>query len=70
MTTLLIVSALIDLITFRQGQQFVLTSKLLSDTVMVVIGSIEAFPTTFTSTESQRTVWKFRTQIVVNVGSC
>ena len=40
LTTLLIISTLIDLITFREGQQFVLTIQWLGGTVMVVIGSI------------------------------
>ena len=69
LTTLLIVSTLIDQITFRQGQQFVLTSEWLGGTVMVPIVSIEVFPTILPSTEIQKMVWKFRTQLVVNVGS-
>ena len=66
---LLIVSKLIDQINFRQGQKCVLTSQWLGGTFMVAIGSIEVFPTIFPSTESQRTVRKFRTHLVVNVGS-
>ena len=67
LAALLIVLTLIDQINFRQGQQFVLTSQWLGGTVMVAVGSIEFFPTKFPLTEIQRTVWKFRTQLVVNV---
>ena len=51
LTTLLIVSTLIDQITFYQGQKLVFTSQWLGGTVMVAIGSIEVFPTIFSSTE-------------------
>ena len=69
LTTLLILSTLINPITFWQGQQLVLTSKLVGGTVMSMIESIDFSLTIFPSTEIQRTVWKFRTQLVVNVGS-
>ena len=69
LTNLLILSTLINPITFRQGQQLVLTSQLVGGTVMSMIESIEFSPTIFPSKESQRTVWKFRTPVMVNVGS-
>ena len=67
LTNLLIVSTLIDQITFLQGQKNLLTIQWFGGTVMVDIVSIEVFPNIFSSTEIHRTVWKFRTQIVVNV---
>ena len=69
LTNLLIVSTVIDQMTFLQGQQFLLKSQWLDGTVVVAIGSIEVLSTTLPLIEIHRTVRKFRTQTVVNVGS-
>ena len=54
---------------FSPGSKNILTSQWLGGMGMVAIGSIEVFPTTLPLTEIQRTVWKFITQLLVNVVS-